>query len=172
VTSLHNLRKIPSLQSCADRDLLAFMRFTHTTDFKSETVIIAQGQPAQGAFFIVSGRCRAEVQRGDRRMVLGRLAPGDVFGELGLYSCGMKRSATVVAEEDVEALLILPESLNQEAMRPVIDELERRALASVADRIRRSSAKARRFSDEDEDDDPSSTWVSSVMSSLRRLVGG
>jgi len=172
VTSLHSLRSLRSLQACGDRDLQAFIRHATTTDFRTETVIIAQGQPAVGAFLIVSGRCRAEVQRGDRRMVLGSLGPGDLFGELGLYACGQKRTATVVAEEDVSALLILPDALNQEALRPVIDELERRAMASVADRIRRSAAKARRFSDEDEDDDPSASWVASVMTSLRRLVGG
>lgn len=172
MTSLHSLRKLPSLQSCGERDLQAFIRMAPTTAFKPETVIIAQGQPAEGAFFIVSGRCRAEVQRGDRRMVLGRLSPGDMFGELGLYSCGLKRTATVIAEDDVTALLILPKALNEEALRPVIAELEWRAMASVADRIRRSSAKARHFSEEDEEDDPSASWVSNVMNSLRRLVGG
>lgn len=172
MNTAQELARLPAFRGFNLPDLQAFARHAPLVEFNKETIVMAQGQVAEGSFLIISGRVRAEVQSGSKRMVLGRLGAGEVFGELGLYACGVKRSATVIADEQVIALLILPALLGEPSVQPVLAELERRCLASLADRIRRSSATARHFTDEEEDDDPSSTFISSVMNSLRRLVGG
>jgi LmbE family N-acetylglucosaminyl deacetylase len=70
--------------------------------------LVEQGEPATSLYLILSGQ--AEVVREDADGTthrLGRLGPGEFFGELGL-AYGRARTAHVVAAEDVTCLVLSP----------------------------------------------------------------
>ncbi len=65
--------------------------------YEPGTTIVREGDDAQDMFFVLSGDLR--VVRGT--FEVGRLGPGDHFGELGLFA-GRPRAATLVATTTVE----------------------------------------------------------------------
>jgi ATP-binding cassette subfamily B protein len=84
------------------RRLIADSFALHTYPFGA--VIVREGEEADGFFVLASGRARA-VKSGDdgEEVPIGILQPGDTFGEIGLLE-DSKRSATVRASSEVEAL--------------------------------------------------------------------
>jgi serine/threonine-protein kinase len=101
--------------------------------FAAGSVIVREGDRADAAYIITSGRC--EVRKTDpndpkRTIVLRTLKAGDVFGETAIFA-DTPRSATVVALEEVSAVLV---------ERSAIDNLTRSSwlglfVKSLADRF-------------------------------------
>ena len=78
--------------------------------YKSGERIILEGEESLDVFYIEKGEVRINkrvVLQDGRQIQSGfsKLGPGDTFGELNLFD-GSPRSATVVANEDVELLRI------------------------------------------------------------------
>jgi CRP/FNR family transcriptional regulator, cyclic AMP receptor protein len=71
--------------------------------FKAGDTILREGEEGDTAFFIVSGAVDVAVGRGANPKIVGRLATGEVFGEMSLIDPG-PRSATVIAACDTECL--------------------------------------------------------------------
>ena len=83
--------------------------------FAPGCVIVAEGDWADAAYIIAAGRC--EVRRRDpadprRHVALRLLEPGDVFGEAAVFA-DAARSASVVALEEVSAIVVDRASLEQ-----------------------------------------------------------
>jgi predicted acylesterase/phospholipase RssA/CRP-like cAMP-binding protein len=68
-------------------------------------VIVAQGDPGDGLFLLVSGRLRVSVTAGGTERVLHDLGRGAIVGEIALLS-DRPRSATVRAVRDSDLLLL------------------------------------------------------------------
>jgi eukaryotic-like serine/threonine-protein kinase len=81
--------------------------------FPANTLIVAEGDRADEAYVITSGRCEVFRQERGRRILLRTLGPGDVFGEAALFAAE-PRNASVVAIEDVTAILVTRDLLDQE----------------------------------------------------------
>lgn len=163
------LASLPAFRNVPSTDLEILRVAAPPVSFAAGTVLFRRGDPAMGAFLLVSGRCRAEVASEGRATVLGHAGPGQVIGEAGLFRRDTHRSATVVAEEAVEALLLMPGLLDQPSAQPVMRVLERRALATLAERVRTSTATFQRLSPatEPDRDDPGN----SLLDRLRKLLG-
>ncbi len=76
--------------------------------FPAGSVIVKEGDAADAAYIITSGRCETrQVDPGDpsRSHVLRVLGPGDVFGETAIFA-DAPRSASVVALEEVRAVVV------------------------------------------------------------------
>lgn len=63
---------------------------------KPWTVIVKQGDPADGLYLILEGEVRVRLQTGGQETLVATLDTGDFFGELSLFDQG-PRSADVVA---------------------------------------------------------------------------
>lgn len=81
------------------QDLVADAK--HRT-FAPGEALVQEGDSALNLFVVLSGHAR--IERADRGLV-GQVGPGDFFGELALIDDGA-RTATVVADDTVECLLI------------------------------------------------------------------
>ncbi len=81
--------------------------------FPAGTTIVREGDPPDAAYIVTRGRCEAFRGTGTTREVLRQMGPGDVFGEMALLSSS-PRSASVVALEDVDAMVITREVLERE----------------------------------------------------------
>lgn len=139
------LTRLPAFRGMARADLETFKIVAPPVSFRQGAVLLRQGEAAIGAFLVVSGRCRVEVVAEGRMAVVGYIGAGEVAGELGLFTKGARRSATVVAEQPVEALILMPSLLHEPVARPVMAALERRTLANMAERVRTSTATYRRL---------------------------
>ncbi len=84
-----------------------------TQSFPAGTVILREGDPPDAAYILTRGRCEAYRGSGADRRSLREMAAGDVFGEMALLS-KRPRSASVVALEDVTAIVVTPEALARE----------------------------------------------------------
>jgi serine/threonine-protein kinase len=84
-----------------------------TRSFKAGTLILREGDAPDAAYIMTRGRCEAfRVVAGERKS-LREMGPGDVFGEMALLS-KRPRSASVVALEDVTAIVVTEEALARE----------------------------------------------------------
>jgi CRP-like cAMP-binding protein len=93
---------IPLLAGLKPRDREAVLRSAREQRYAPGEVVVAEGDPATRLYVVVSGSAR--VERADVGQV-GRLQPGDFFGELALIE-EHGRTASVVAETELTCLLI------------------------------------------------------------------
>ncbi|RUT31343.1 cyclic nucleotide-binding domain-containing protein [Arsenicitalea aurantiaca] len=108
---------------------------------KANETIIDQGAREDDIFIIVSGTARVEARGPDgRRIRLTTLGPGAIIGELSYY-LKAPRTASVVAETEVEAWQLSAEKLDWlDAERPQIAIILHRGMARMlAERVSATS---------------------------------
>ncbi len=100
--------------SAMQRDVELFMRgawHLPTQSFAAGSVIIAEGDEAGAAYIITQGKCLVSKDIGGHKNEVRELGPGDVFGEMAIFS-SRPRSATVEAIEDVIVMVVEREMLS------------------------------------------------------------
>ncbi|MHB8438741.1 MAG: cyclic nucleotide-binding domain-containing protein [Acidimicrobiales bacterium] len=123
------LAQMDLFSTCSQRELGQVATATVPASFPAGAILTRQGQSGGLAFVIAEGR--AKVQRQGK--TLARLGPGDVVGELSLID-GEPRSATVVADSDVEVLEISAEDLNRLLRKA--PSVQRKLLEALSIRVR------------------------------------
>ena len=73
-------------------------------------IILREGEDGDMAFVVVTGLLEVYTMRGGKRVVLRKLGPGDVFGEMAVFTTHA-RSATVVAITDVQLIEVTKRAL-------------------------------------------------------------
>jgi len=118
------LKHVPFLQSVDEEALRAFAARGRVSRWGKGERIVNELESGAEVFVLLHGEAEVslEARRGERE-VLGRLAPGSAFGEMSSLT-GELRSATVVALEDVQALVVPDEAFD--------DLRERRPRVAVA----------------------------------------
>jgi len=99
---------------------------TDTVRFKKGATIIHEGTTGSNAYLILSGSVEVFKKVGDEKLVLSRLAKGNIFGEMSLVD-DKPRSATIVALEDTEVRILSRErfeSMLEQNPRAVIPLLK------------------------------------------------
>jgi len=75
--------------------------------FRAHQVIFREGDASDTCYVVESGHARAVREHPDGRSIaLAHFGPGDIFGELAMFD-DERRSATIEAIEDVDAIAIL-----------------------------------------------------------------
>ncbi len=112
------LRKEARYQSVNDliRDIHLFLdrgsSFRHAV-FKAGEKIITKDTDAEEAYFIIRGWAEVYDIREDSKIVYATLSPGDVFGEMAIFT-GEKRNAHVIAVSELEALVFDRNAIQEE----------------------------------------------------------
>ncbi|MDI3309024.1 MAG: mechanosensitive ion channel family protein [Acetobacteraceae bacterium] len=75
------------------------------------TIIVRQGEPGASLFVLAEGALDVKREREGAEVMLDRMVPGDVFGEMSLLT-GQPRSATVSAATDAVVFEIAREDLD------------------------------------------------------------
>lgn len=98
------------------------------------------GDDADRLWILRRGRVRVQGPRGAADLVLARLGPGSTVGEIGFMEQGL-RSATVIAEEEVEAWVLSRADLSRLLLEePAIGQAVLTAMAGqLARRLRETS---------------------------------
>ncbi|MEN9578666.1 MAG: hypothetical protein RJA70_1675 [Pseudomonadota bacterium] len=111
------LRKEDRFQTVAEfaEDIRGILRgggWFEILRFAPGEVIVREGDASDSAFVLKSGQCRVTRASGVDQQELRMIGPGEVFGEVGLVT-GALRSATVIAEEQVEVQVLSSRSLSE-----------------------------------------------------------
>jgi CRP-like cAMP-binding protein len=127
------LKQVPLFANLSAHHLRRLASSCEVVRYPAKRTIVRQD--ARGDSFFVIAEGDAKVKRGTR--TIGRLGPGDFFGEMALLD-GRPRSATVVAET---ALVTV--RLTRAAFTKAIDEnpaIARGIMTELAARVRRLEA--------------------------------
>jgi eukaryotic-like serine/threonine-protein kinase len=134
--------RYPSVSALRE-DLVRFMRggadFPRRT-FQAGTFILREGEEGDAAYIVVSGKCEIQKELPGGPEVLQTVGPGAVFGEMAILDAG-PRTASVVAIEDTDVLVVTSRVLDQElaALKPWMATL----MKSLAARFRNIDAAHR-----------------------------
>lgn len=105
-TSLHLIGTSLLFKDLTEQELLRVMRVAHYKSYGAGAVVLEEGKHGQHCFLLLSGA--ATVEKGGEQ--LARIGAGDHFGEMALLD-DHPRSASVIADEPLECLIISREDL-------------------------------------------------------------
>ena len=94
--------RIPILEVLSDKDYARVLKYATHRTYAPGDIVVREGDSALNLFIVAEGHAR--VERDDAGPV-GRLRPGDFFGELGLIE-QHGRTATVIAEDELTCYLL------------------------------------------------------------------
>src|SRR5215210_8732581 len=101
------LGRVPVFAELGDEDLARVAQVAVPRGFEPQQVIFREGDDSDTCYIVQAGHARAIRQHADGRTItLANFGPGDIFGELAMFDAE-RRSATVQAIDDLEALAIL-----------------------------------------------------------------
>jgi CRP-like cAMP-binding protein len=131
------LAVVPIFAGFSTRHLNRLAEDTDELSFMPGQSIVAEGEPGEALFVVLSGQ--GKVTRGGKRV--GRVLPGDFFGELSAIDGG-PRSASIVAETPMHVLRLFRRTLT----RLIEDEpqVALRLLDGIVRRIREINRAAQR----------------------------
>lgn len=137
------LGKVDIFAHCKKRDLKALAKTCEERSFMPGQVICRQGTRGVAMFVITRGTVRiAEEFENGGSAIVARLGPGAAVGEMAILD-GAERTATVVAEDTVEALVLT--SWDFKAMLRQRPEVALDILPVVVRRFRETAAELRRL---------------------------
>lgn len=160
------IQRLPVFRDCSRKSIDRFRTSAPPVEFAAGSVLLRQGDAALGAFLVVTGRCRVELEANGKTSVIGHIGPGEVAGELGLFLRDARRSATVVAEEPVQALVLSADLLRQADLVEPMSRVERRAMATLAERVRSSTGAYRRNAEREVQGNAEPTGIIAKLRSL------
>jgi CRP-like cAMP-binding protein len=123
------LGSVPLFRGYASRHLSALAKETEELVYAAGEHLVEEGQLGETLFVVLSGS--AKVVRGGR--VVGRVVPGDFFGELSAIDGG-PRSASVIATTPMRTLRLFRHTLIRQLERE--PALALRLLDGMAARLR------------------------------------
>ncbi len=121
------LQQVPWFAGLSAETITQLAQGARKRTFRRGEIVFHKGDPGQSLFLIVHGQVRIVLPSpAGEEVILGVLDAGDCFGEMALID-GQPRSATVVAIEPTETLMVRREDFMQIVMaqpRIAIDLLQ------------------------------------------------
>jgi CRP-like cAMP-binding protein len=114
VEAREHLAKVPLFSDALDVEQVGFLASqSRPAFFRADTRLMTQGSLGGSMFVIVAGEVNVNfVDEHGREQTVARLGPGEVVGEMSLFT-GDRRTATVVAATNVDAIEITKWSLER-----------------------------------------------------------
>ena len=114
--SWNQLRNCQLLTALSEAALREVFEAAEERSYQPGDVIVRQGDPAEGLLILLEGTAHALLRGQDGNHCLGRFTNGDVVGEMALVT-REARSADVIADSPVRALLVPTAAFDRLAMR-------------------------------------------------------
>jgi SulP family sulfate permease len=115
----------------------AFAKHLERVDFAAGNTLVKRNSKADEIYFFESGHARAQAELDDASTTrLRGFGPGSILGELAFFT-GQRRSATVMATQDVRAWRLTREALEkmEKTDKPLAAAFYRALSAQFADRL-------------------------------------
>ncbi|MCK5733144.1 MAG: Crp/Fnr family transcriptional regulator [Candidatus Latescibacteria bacterium] len=133
------LRRVSLFSGLKEDELDALAEVTARKTFQRHSVILLAEEEGNSLFIIQKGRVKVSILSEDgREIVLTLLGDGEFFGEMSLLD-GLPRSATVIALEDTEALMLRREDLLRLIERT--PQIAIKLMAELTIRLRKTDQK-------------------------------
>ena len=133
------LKSFPLFSDLSDEDLSDIEKIVKIKRFGKNEIILYQFDPGDSLYIISRGKVKVVLFSKDgKEVLLSNLGPGEFFGEMSLLD-GLPRSASVVALEDSEVLV-----LNRKDFLELIrnlPEIALRILTEMSKRLRSADQK-------------------------------
>jgi CRP-like cAMP-binding protein len=101
------LSRVPLFEGLKDRQLQRLADRMVERSYASGDMIVKQGQGGEGFYVVTSGKAEATRERTDgEKVVVNTFGPTDFFGELALLDEDGVRTASIVAVETTECLIL------------------------------------------------------------------
>jgi CRP/FNR family transcriptional regulator, cyclic AMP receptor protein len=154
------LRSARVFSTLSDDELAHVARVTMSRRFDAGAIVFKEGDEGSTCYIVRTGRTRAIREHPDGRSItLAHFGPGDIFGEMAMLD-GERRSATVEATEDTEAIAILSADMHR-LLREHAD-ISVKLIAALGQRLRDTNERLTRQSFQ--------TVQSRVAATLTQLV--
>lgn len=102
------LRQMPLFQACSRAELALAERLVDQHEFAAGDVLMREGGHGEECFVIAEGKATVTLEG----KVLATVGAGEVIGEMSLLDA-QPRSATVIAETPLVALVLTPRTLDR-----------------------------------------------------------
>ena len=109
---IEHLQNVALFKGCSRKDLQSVARRSENRRVEAGATIVTEGEDGNEFFVIIDGSAR--VSRAGRK--IATLGPGSGFGELALLG-NAPRNATVVADSDMELVVVDEQQLRGAARR-------------------------------------------------------
>ena len=138
------LRRAQVFSTLSDDDLAHVAQVTMSRRFDAGAIVFKEGDEGSTCYIVRTGRTRAIREHPDGRSItLAHFGPGDIFGEMAMLD-GERRSATVEATEDTEAIAILSADMHR-LLREHAD-ISVKLIAALGQRLRDTNERLTRQS--------------------------
>jgi CRP-like cAMP-binding protein len=138
------LGRVPVFETLSPPDLEQVAQVAVPRSFRAHQVIFREGDASDTCYVVERGHARAVREHADGRSIaLAHFGPGDIFGELAMFD-DERRSATVEAIEDVDAIAILGADMRR-LLREHAD-LSYKLVISLGRRLRETNERLARQS--------------------------
>ena len=150
----------PVFSTLSEEELAQVAQVAMSRRFEAGTVVFKEGDEGTTCYIVRTGRARAIREHPDGRSItLAHFDPGDIFGEMAMLD-GERRSATVEATEDTEAIAIL--STDMHRLLREHPDISVKLIAALGQRLRDTNERLARQSFQ--------TVQSRVAAALSQLV--
>lgn len=154
------LSRVPVFSTLSREDLVHVAQVAMSRQFEAGAVVFREGDEGRTCYIVRAGRARAIRENPDGRSItLAHFDPGDIFGEMAMLD-GERRSATVEATEDTEAIAIL--SADMHRLLREHPDISVKLIAALGQRLRSTNERLARQSFQ--------TVQSRVAAALAQLV--
>lgn len=106
------LRRVQLFEHLSDAQATALMSALEKRRFKRMEIIVQVGFTSNALFIILSGKANVVMNSNGKEIVLATLGAGECVGEMSLLD-SQPHSATVIAESQVDALVLSREGFNR-----------------------------------------------------------
>jgi CRP-like cAMP-binding protein len=141
------LKNIPIFSELSERELVEIKESFIPQTYKKDNMILLEEEVGSSMFIILRGRVKISRLSDDgREVILSILSDGDFFGEMSILD-GQTRSATVVALDDSDLLVIRRDDFLK--MLRNYPQIAINLLKELASRLRRADAQIKSLSLQD-----------------------
>ena len=99
------LENVPLFSGVPREELVSLLTAVDPVRVEAGRVAVREGEPGDSLYLVVSGTLAVTTNEGGSPVEVGRLGPGDFFGEVSLLT-EVPRTATVTAVTDAELLAL------------------------------------------------------------------
>jgi len=114
---VHILKNIPYFSELTIEEMQNLVASSQKRRYSRGSIVLHKDEVGDETYLIMTGKVKVIVTHTDgKEIILNILKSGDFFGEMAVFD-NMPRSATVVAEEDCELLIISRENIENQIKR-------------------------------------------------------
>ena len=125
---------MPIFKDFTDEEIEIFADMDHDiTEFKKGETIIEEGDCFTSIYIILKGSVKIVKKVDGRTILLARLKPGELFGEMAMF-CSKKRHSDAVAGDDVE-LLKIDDNFFKKAKPFIVDKMKNHFIELLINRL-------------------------------------